>query len=62
MPFSGQLSLDQDERPLEADVEFVGSELTISTVAGLLGSWPLQKCRIQPGDGCFLRLSESLFS
>jgi hypothetical protein len=54
MPFSGQLSLDQDERPLEADVEFVGSELTISTVAGLLGSWPLQKCRIQPGDGRFL--------
>ena len=54
MPFSGQLSLDEDERPLEADVEFVGSELTISTVAGPLGRWPLQKCRIQPGDGRFL--------
>ena len=54
MPFSGQLSLDEDERPLEADVEFVGSELAISTVAGPLGRWPLQKCRIQPGEGRFL--------
>jgi len=53
MPFSGQLSLDEDERPLEVDVEFVGSELTISTVAGPLGRWPLQKCRVQPGDGGF---------
>lgn len=54
MPFSGQLSLDEDERPLEADVEFVGSDLTISTVAGPLGRWPLEKCRIQPADGRFL--------
>ncbi|HKY48910.1 MAG TPA: hypothetical protein VJQ79_13105, partial [Acidimicrobiia bacterium] len=54
MPFSGQLSLDDDERPLEADVQFVGSELTISTVAGPLGRWPLDKCRIQPTDGRFL--------
>lgn len=54
MPFSGQLSLDEDERPLEADVEFVGSGLTISTVAGPLGRWPLDKCRIQPADGRFL--------
>jgi hypothetical protein len=54
MPFSGQLSLDDDERPLEADVEFVGSDLTISTVAGPMGRWPLGKCRIQPDDGRFL--------
>jgi hypothetical protein len=54
MPFSGQLSLDDDERPLEADVEFVGSDLTISTVAGPMGRWPSGKCRIQPDDGRFL--------
>jgi hypothetical protein len=54
MPFSGQLSLDDDERPLEADVEFVGSELTVSTVAGPMGRWPLEKCRIQPDNGRFL--------
>jgi hypothetical protein len=54
MPFSGQLSLDDDEGPLEADVEFVGSDLTISTVAGPMGRWPLGKCRIQPADGRFL--------
>jgi hypothetical protein len=54
MPFSGQLSLDDDERPLEADVEFVGSVLKISTVSGPLGSWPLEKCRIQPDNGRFL--------
>ena len=54
MPFSGQLSLDDDERPLEADVQFVGSDLTISTVAGLMGRWPLEKCRIQADNGRFL--------
>ena len=54
MPFSGQLSLDDDDRPLEADVQFVGSELTISTVAGPMGRWPLAKCRIQPDNGRFL--------
>ncbi|HUP14630.1 MAG TPA: hypothetical protein VM848_01030 [Acidimicrobiia bacterium] len=54
MPFSGQLSLDDDERPLEADVEFVGSDLTVSTVAGPMGRWPLEKCRIQPDNGRFL--------
>ena len=35
MPFSGQLSLDEDERPLKADVDFVGSDLIVSTAAGL---------------------------
>ncbi len=54
MPFSGQLSLDDDERPLEADVQFVGSDLTISTVSGPMGRWPLGKCRIQPDNGRFL--------
>lgn len=54
MPFSGQLSLDDDERPLEADVQFVGSDLTISTVAGPMGRWPLTNCRIQPDNGRFL--------
>lgn len=54
MPFSGQLSLDEDERPLEADVEFVGSELVVSTVAGPMGRWPLEMCRIQPDNGRFL--------
>jgi hypothetical protein len=54
MPFSGLLSLDDDERPLEADVEFIGSELAISTVSGSMGRWPLEKCRIQPDNGRFL--------
>ena len=35
MPFGGQLSLDEDERPLRADVDFVGSDLILSTAAGL---------------------------
>jgi hypothetical protein len=54
MPFSGQLSLDDDERPLEADVEFVGSDLVVSTLAGQMGRWPLALCRIQPENGRFL--------
>lgn len=54
MPFSGQLSLDEDERPLEADVDFVGSELIVSTAAGQMGRWPLESCRIQPDNGRFL--------
>ena len=59
MPFSGQLSLDDDDRPLEADVEFIGEELSVSTVAGPMGRWPLANCRIQPHDGRFLITIES---
>lgn len=54
MPFSGQLSLDDDAPPLEADLEFVGEELSVSTVTGPMGRWPLASCRIQPQDGRFL--------
>ena len=54
MPFGGQLSLDEDERPLKADVDFVGSDLILSTPAGLIGRWPLDSCRIQPDNGRFL--------
>jgi hypothetical protein len=54
MPFGGQLSLDEDERPLRADVDFVGSDLILSTAAGLIGRWPLDSCRIQPDNGRFL--------
>src|SRR5687768_16702822 len=54
MPFGGQLSLDEDERPLKAEVDFVGSDLVLSTAAGLIGRWPIDSCRIQPNDGRFL--------
>jgi hypothetical protein len=54
MPFGGQLSLDEDERPLKADVDFVGSDLILSTRTGLIGRWPIDSCRIQPNDGRFL--------
>ena len=53
MPLSGQLSLD-DERPLEADIEFVGSDLIVSTPSGPMGRWPLELCLIQPDKGGFL--------
>ncbi len=53
MPFSGQLSLDQDERPLKAEVDFVGSDLIVSTAAGPIGRWPLDSCRIEPDNGRF---------
>jgi hypothetical protein len=54
MPFSGQLSLDQDERPLKAEVDFVGSDLIVSTASGPIGRWPLDSCRIEPDNGRFL--------
>ena len=53
MRLSGQLSLDDDE-PLEADIEFVGSDLVVSTASGPMGRWPLELCLIQPADGGFL--------
>ena len=54
MPLSGQLSLDDDERPLEADIEFVGSELVVSTASGPMGRWPLELCSIEPRNNGFL--------
>jgi hypothetical protein len=54
MPFSGLLSLDEDERPTEADIDFVGSDLLVSTPAGQMGRWPLESCLIQPDNGRFL--------
>ena len=54
MPFSGQLSLDDDERPLEADVQFVDADLVVSTIDGQMGRWPLESCRIQADKGRFL--------
>ena len=54
MPFGGQLSVDEDERPLKADVDLVGSDLILSTPAGLIGRWPLDSCRIQADNGRFL--------
>ena len=53
MPFGGQLSLDEDERPLKAEVDFVGPDLILSTPAGLIGRWPFGSCRIQPDNGRF---------
>ena len=54
MPLSGQLSLEDDERPLEADIEFVGADLVVSTASGPMGRWPLELCSIEPDNNGFL--------
>lgn len=56
MPFAGELTLDEEGKPLRAEIDFTNTDLVVSTKAGPVGQWPLDKCRIEPDNGRF-RLS-----
>lgn len=54
MPFAGELTLSGEGSPLRAQIDFTQSDLVVSTGVGQIGSWPLERCRIEPDNGRFL--------
>jgi hypothetical protein len=54
MPFAGELSLSREGSPLRAQIDFTQTDLVVSTGVEQVGSWPLEKCRIDADQGRFL--------
>lgn len=54
MPFTGQLMIPGDLRPLRAEIDITPTDLVVSTGVGPVGRWPLELCHVSPDNGRFV--------